>query len=208
MMNYSSRPPEEPAVHAQDRNTAPVSREELRELLIHIAARLDAAPNKSDAAIRLQQKIDALDNESFEYLYKFSSNWQKLRIAAELMSTTPAARKATAPDIDILQVSPAGLPADLFATAYPTGSNYSTFRATLPGHPPVTIRYGETGTIGDWGITIVRAYLSVGCSGPPCYVEPFGDLTITMVAGSPPANPSDGGTDVDAAEADGAGSDD
>jgi hypothetical protein len=122
------------AVHAQDRNTAPVSREELRELLIRIAARLDTAPNKSDAAIELQQKIDALDNEAFEYLYKFSSNWQKLRIAADLMSTKPSSTTAAAaPAVDIPMLSPAGLPADLFATAYPTGSNYDTFRATLPG---------------------------------------------------------------------------
>jgi hypothetical protein len=120
-----------PTVYAQARISAPVSREELRELLLRIAERLDETPNKGASAIRLQQSIDALDAESFEYLYKFSSNWQKLRIAAELMSTEPASMSVA--NAGILPLSAAGLPADLFATAYPTGANYDTFRATLPG---------------------------------------------------------------------------
>jgi hypothetical protein len=128
-----------PPVYAQARNSAPVSREELRELLIRIAARLDDTPNKSETAIRLQQSLDALDAESFEYLYRFSSNWQKLRIAADLMSSEPAHTTAvatppfSAANVGVLPLSPAGLPANLFTTAYPTGGNYDTFRATLPG---------------------------------------------------------------------------
>jgi hypothetical protein len=121
-------------VHAQARTSAPVSREELRELLSFIAERLDDTPNKSNSAVRLQQSLDALDNEAFEYLYRFSSNWQKLRIAAQLMSTEPASRAAATPlSLAVMPLSAAGLPANLFATAYPTGSNYESFRATLPG---------------------------------------------------------------------------
>jgi hypothetical protein len=126
-----------PTVYAQAPNSEPVSRVELRGLLIRIAERLDQTRYKSDAALRLRQSLDALDAEAFEHLYRFSGNWQKLRIAVDLMSTEaakselPAATSFSTANINPL--SAAGLPADLFAPAYPTGSNYETFRATLPG---------------------------------------------------------------------------
>jgi hypothetical protein len=126
-------------VNAQPLNSQPVSRVELRALLIRITELLDQSPTKSEQALRLRERIDALDAEAFEHLYRFSSNWQKLRIAVALMSNDRRSTQDTpetaftAAGSTVMPLSAAGLPANLFATAYPVGSNYSTFRATLPG---------------------------------------------------------------------------
>ena len=87
----------------------------------------------------MRERIDSLEPEALEYLYKFSGNWKKLRIAVALMSeaqekgkTALAAPLRSSARLVEPQNS-AGLPADLFAPGYPAGSNYDTFRATLPG---------------------------------------------------------------------------
>jgi hypothetical protein len=117
----------------------PVSRAELRDLLIRITELLDVNGNNSEAARSLRQRIDLLDPQSFERLYGFSSNWKKLRIAVDLMSKGSTAKNGDRPaavaidDVARQAASTAGLPADRFDAGYPSGSNYSTFRATLPG---------------------------------------------------------------------------
>jgi hypothetical protein len=128
-------------VQAQLQTSEPVSRTEFRELLIKIAERLDHSGSRAGAAAALRQRIDSLDSQSFEWLYRFSNNWTNLRTAVALMSTDEATGEGTRAalsrfsnkDGSGLALSAAGLPADLFSTAYPTGGNYATFRATLPG---------------------------------------------------------------------------
>jgi hypothetical protein len=130
----------QPSIAQVENSVEPVSRGELRELLIKMTELLDRAGSTSDAAVRLRQRIDSMDAQAFEHLYQFSGNWKKLRIAVALMSAGadsiekqsgegPRFATGTSPRL----ASPAGLPANLFATAYPMGSNYNTFRATLPG---------------------------------------------------------------------------
>jgi hypothetical protein len=104
-----------------------------------MAELLDTSANKGEAASSLRQRIDSLDAESFERLYSFSNNWKKLRIAVALMSTAPGVKTkefglaAARQELPPQAASVAGLPADRFDPAYPAGSNYATFRATLPG---------------------------------------------------------------------------
>jgi hypothetical protein len=125
---------------AQSSGSGPVTRAELKELLIRIADRLDRSPGQVDAA-KVRERIETMDVEAFEYLYRFSGNWQKLRIAVNLMSAGEASQSEQTAlagalalgNMSLTALSPAGLPASLFATAYPVGSNYTTFRATLPG---------------------------------------------------------------------------
>jgi hypothetical protein len=124
--------------HAQTADSGRVSRAELKELLIRIASRLDQSGGP-DAAAQFRQRIETMDAEAFEHLYRFSGNWQKLRIAANLMSADATSGRTASPAAPALPVwnlaglSAAGLPASLFVTAYPAGSNYETFRATLSG---------------------------------------------------------------------------
>lgn len=118
----------------------PVSKAELRELLIQVVDRLGSRANRVEAAATLRQRIESLDEESLEYIYQASNNWENLRIAVKLMSKGKASGKEASAEISRLTtgdvgvaLSPAGLPADLFPVAYPTGSNYETFRASLVG---------------------------------------------------------------------------
>jgi hypothetical protein len=71
---------------AQVESSEPVSKAELRELLIKIAELLDRPGNKTGAALNLRQRIDSMDAVAFDRLYQSSSNWKKLRIAVALMS--------------------------------------------------------------------------------------------------------------------------
>jgi hypothetical protein len=48
-----------------------------------------------------------------------------------------------------LSASPAGLPANLFVPAYPVGSNYDTFRATLPGLGAMSDTAGSVPGLAD-----------------------------------------------------------
>jgi hypothetical protein len=126
--------------HCQE-NTDRVSRAELHELLVKMAELLERPEHRTEATTRLRQQIDTLEPQALEAFYRFGNNWKKLRIAVSLMAegasrnSGGSAHEARAYRTEggVREASPAGLPADLFTTAYPTGNNYATFRATLPG---------------------------------------------------------------------------
>lgn len=117
----------------------PVSRAELKELLLRLNDLLDHGGESSEAANSVRQRINSMDAQSFDRLYSFSNNWKKLRIAVALMAPRAGAKtkqfsyQAAAESVAPQAASTAGLPASSFDPAYPTGSNYATFRATLPG---------------------------------------------------------------------------
>lgn len=120
----------------------PVSPAELRELLLKLADLLDRPGMENSAARTLRERIQALDAQAFQYLYRANGDWLELRIALALMSKgrppsgqerqERGARFAAAGELT-RSASPAGLPADLFTPAYPRGDNFCTFRASLPG---------------------------------------------------------------------------
>ena len=139
---------------AKCQKSEPVSRAELRELLLRITDLLDRNGENTEAANSVRQRLNSLDAQAFERLYSFSNNWKKLRIAVALMST-PSNRKpkldgfAAVADVGLQAASTAGLPADRFDPAYPTGSNYATFRATLPGLGAMTDTAGSAPGLDD-----------------------------------------------------------
>lgn len=116
-------------VQRQVENQEPVSQTELRDLLIQFADLMDGYDKKTGAAAKMRERIDSLEPEALEYLYKFSGNWKKLRIAVALMYEAQEKGKtalATPLRSSARLVEPqnsAGLPADLFAPGYPVGSN-------------------------------------------------------------------------------------
>jgi hypothetical protein len=142
-----------PSATAQSNNKQPVSRSELKDLLVQITSLLDAQQGKSEKIADLRRRIDALDAQAFERLYQASNNWDHLRIAVALMQKGSNSKKPAVDDSlfasGSYEVSPAGLPADLFPPGYPAGSNYDTFRASIVTFGGITDAPGSLPGLAD-----------------------------------------------------------
>jgi hypothetical protein len=130
----------------------PVSIQEFRQLVIRMANALNSRPGGSPAATKLREKIEAADAQALDVMYNARADWTELRHAVQLMTSKPTPADAP-PSLlfgpNPLQAALVGtLPYEPFPPAYPTGSNYATFRATLPGLGAMSDTNGD-GSLDD-----------------------------------------------------------
>ncbi len=89
----------------------------------------------SRAGLRLEEKVAAMSDEEFQALYSsFSDPDGLIQAAEQVMAGAPAPaglRPVQGPAASALQAPQAATP--LFAPAYPSGSSYDVWVATLPG---------------------------------------------------------------------------
>jgi len=135
---------------AQAQGAPPVSIQEFRQLVAQMAVALGSRPGGSRAATKLREKIEAADAPTIEVMYNARADWTELRHAVMLM-TSPAS-EAPAPMLfattPLLAGLTGALPFEPFPAAYPGGSNYETFRATLPGLGAMSDTNGD-GSLAD-----------------------------------------------------------
>jgi hypothetical protein len=136
---------------AQAQTAQPVSVQEFRELVVQMADALGNRPGGL-AATKLREKIEAADAQTLDMIYKSRADWTALRHAVQLMTSTGTAADMPAPllfTLSPLQAALVGiLPYEPYPAAYPTGSNYDTFRATLPGLGAMSDTNGD-GSLND-----------------------------------------------------------
>lgn len=136
---------------AQTPSAQPVSIQEFRQLVVRMSDALGNRPGGSATARKLREKIEEADAQTLELMYKSRADWTELRYAVQLM-TEPAA--ADPPQPLLFAPSPllagiAGtLPYEPYPAAYPSGSNYEVFRATLPGLGAMSDTNGD-GSLND-----------------------------------------------------------
>lgn len=176
-------------VAAQAQTAQPVSIQEFRQLVIEMAAALANRPGGSPAATKLRQKIEAADTQALDVMYHARADWTELRHAVALMTSRQAAVDVLPPPPSLFSVPlPAltgSLPHAPYPAVYPSGSNYETFRATLPGLGAMTDTNGD-GSLADErcdanfeaGVAIASAVFSfasiaidLGCHALPELVD-------------------------------------
>lgn len=135
---------------AQAQTAPPVSIQEFRQLVVQMAVALGSRPGGNPAAIKLREKIEAADPQTLDLIYNARADWTELRLAVQLMTTKPTDAEASlalsAPPL--LAGLTGALPNTPFPAAYPGGSNYEVFRATLPGLGAMSDTNGD-GSLAD-----------------------------------------------------------
>jgi hypothetical protein len=125
-----------PSATARAQGTNPSSPESLRTVLLGLADALATRPEGAEPARRLREKVVAADDQTLEYLYQGSTQWWRLQQAVATMAGGDGGADAAAALRGTAAPAPAfssTLPTGPFPPAYPTGSEYDVFRATLPG---------------------------------------------------------------------------
>lgn len=183
---------------AQARGAEPVGIEEFRQLVLKMADALGNGPSGSPAARTLRARIEAADQQTLEVIYNSGTDWTRLREAVQLMSAPDAADAFAAAPATSTFAGPAAalvttLPNTPFPPAYPAGSNYEVFRATLPGLGAMSDTNGD-GSLNDErcdanfeaGVAIASAVFSFASIGVDlgCHAAPeLFDIPCFVAAG-------------------------
>ena len=125
--------------------TEPMDQAEFREKFTEYMAWLDSNTSQNQ---NLAMKVQAMSDEEFQYLYdSFADPDAFIAITEQVMATTVQTQAAPGPNILAPQAAVATTA--LFSPAYPSGSVYDTWVASLPGLGLLSDADGDGSTADD-----------------------------------------------------------
>jgi len=168
---------------------APISLSEFREVLLTYDAALNGCGQLEAQESALQTQINALTDEQLQALYDAIPDWDSFLLGATSVIQLCSDAQAQ-PTVASGAFQPEAISGTSYSPDYPSGGNYDTFIATLPGLGLLdngkTNRTDANGVAGAW-IAIETLRVAAIVAQGVCDAAPSGDIVFTNTVLCPPS---------------------